>query len=166
MGARDGMAVLLRPGITGFGGANGPRPDAAAFRASCHAALRGLRGGGRILAFDAPSAGRNHHSALLELGHAGLPAHVLVLLNEAYPILAFARASEDGPGNLLYTFLDAPALAAGFYGAYEIASAEDLEAPFDGKTCERRGLLLWDELTQASYWNPARVGHVVFNHWD
>ncbi|MDC0741160.1 hypothetical protein [Polyangium mundeleinium] len=166
MGARDAMGVLLRPGITGFGGYPGPPPDAATFRASCHAALRGLHGKNQILWFDAPNAGRNHHRARLLLGHAGLPAHVLVLLNEVFPIVAFARASEDGPGNLLYTFLDAPALAAGFYGAYEIAAAEDLQAPFDGKTCERRGLLDQDELAQASSWDPAQLGHVVFNHWD
>lgn len=156
----DELRDLLRPGVTGFGG--GVSPIAAAeFKAACMHALRTTHTG-RWLSARAPDAGSNHHRALVELSPTR--ARAWILLNVAHPLLAFARA-DDGP-DLNYRFIDLPALAAGFHAPFEGVLAARLDAPFDWQDATRRGLLDAASLAQARYWRPARVGDVVFNHWD
>lgn len=157
----DPSRGLLRPGVTGFGGAPGRSPGAAEFKAACMHALR-LTRTGRWLAADAPDAGRNHHRALVEL--APTSTRVWILLNLAHPLLAFARADDERDPS--YDFIDLPALAAGFYTPFECVPAALLDAPFDWQDASRRGLLDPTSLAQARYWRPTRIGELVFNHWD
>jgi hypothetical protein len=157
----DHSRGLLRPGITGFGGGPETCPGAPEFKAACMHALRVTRTG-RWLATDAPHAGRNHHRALVEL--APTSTRLWILLNQVHPLLAFARA-DDGHDHG-YRFIDLPALAAGFHEPFECVPAALLDAPFDFLDTSRRGLLDPTSLQQARYWRPARLGDVVFNHWD
>jgi hypothetical protein len=153
----EAAEAVLRPGISGFGGSHDPAWDLAGFRAACHAAMRAVRGG-RVLACDGPGPGRNHYRALVE--RVGSPARLRILLNAIHPLLAFAREDEA----VRYAFLDAPELAAGFFGACEPVRAAVLAGPLDLQAVGPR--LAAVERAQAAYWRPGRVGDLVFNHWD
>lgn len=157
----DHSRGLLRPGVTGFGGGGGRPVAAAEFKAACMHALRVTRTG-RWLAAEPPGAGRNHHRTLVELTHTH--ARVWILLNLEHPLLAFAGADDEH--DLHYRFLDLPALAAGFDPPFECVPAAVLDAPFDLQAATRGGLLDPTSLEQARYWRPARLGDLVFNHWD
>lgn len=147
---------LIRPGITGFDGADDPRWTLAGFRAACHAAARTT--GARVLSGDAPGPGRNHYRALLALARGA--GDRWLLLNAIHPLLAFARPRDD----LRYDFVDEPDLAAAFHGPCELVPAALLTAPLDLPAALPR--LGATERRQADYWRPARLGDLIFNHWD
>jgi hypothetical protein len=149
----DLLRKVLRPGISGFGGAPDPRWTLAGFRAACHAAARAV--GGTLVSSEAPGPGNNHYKALMQRAEPRW-----ILLNAIRPFLAFARPG----GDLRYTFVDDPPLAAAFHGPCEPLPAALLTAPLDLQAVVP--LLGAVELAQARYWRPARVGDLVFNHWD
>lgn len=155
----EAITTILRPGISGFGGALDSRWQLAGFRTACHAALRPVRGG-RLVTSEGPGTARNHYRALVELARASGPDRLWILLNAIHPLLAFARGGDG----LRYQFLDEPALAAAFHGPCEPVPAAVLAAPLDLRAVAPS--LAADELDQANYWRPQRVGDLVFNHWD
>lgn len=151
----DDALALLTPGISGFGACLDPRWNASTFRAACHAAVR-LAGRAALGECAAPHAGCNHYRAAID--HDGRA--LWLLLNAIVPLLGFARRGDDGR----YRFVDAPALAAGFFGPHRLVGAVQLEARADPQELARR--FSGHEREQARYWRPERVGDVVFNHWD
>lgn len=153
----DALRHILVPGITGFDGAPDPAWTLPAFRAACHAAARTV--GARVLDSEAPGQARNHYRARVALARGG---DRWILLNAFVPLLAVAVPRAD----LRYAFVDEPELANAFHGpgpcaavsALALAAALDLPSalPLLGPT----------EREQAQYWRPARLGDLIFNHWD
>jgi hypothetical protein len=154
--------VELPHGITGFRDADDPPLplcDVADFRGHCYAAARTLNG--RVVAVEAPSRGveTNFARGVLELP----TGRVAVLLNAHFPLIAFAEPPAEGEGFVRFT--DSPGLAEAFgnFGIYEVVGASELAAPL---TPEQRRRLAPAEREQIEYWQPRRVGDVVFNFWD
>jgi hypothetical protein len=154
MSSDDPLRRILRPGLSGFDGSPDPRWTLQSFRAACHAAARTV--GARLVRGEDPGPARNHYRALLELA-AG---ERWILLNAIHPLLAFAIPRTD----LRYDFVDEPALAAAFHGPCEPVLAADLTAALDPRAAAP--LLGPTEREQAEYWRPARLGDLIFNHWD
>jgi hypothetical protein len=155
--------VSLPQGITGLQHVDDDPPlplsDFAAFKAHCHEAARTLAG--RIRSVEAPirSVESNFGQAVLELYRET----VAILLNAHYPIVGFAEPpTEHGAP---YQFIDHNILAKIFrnFGAYEVWTRPKLEAPV---TPEALNQLAAVELEQAQYWQPQRIGDLVFNLWD
>jgi hypothetical protein len=101
----------------------------------------------------------NYALALIELRDKT----VAVVLNEVFPMLAFAVPPTDGQARL--DFADCPDLAVEFerLGSYTRLTAEYLNQPLTSEMC---GELAVHELKHVRYFRPPRVGDVVFNHWD
>lgn len=154
MSAADPLRRILRPGLSGIDGAPDPRWNLRSFRAACHAAARTV--GARLGQCEDVGQARNHYRALVELA-AG---ERWILLCAMHPFLAFARPGRD----LRYDFVDEPELAAAFHGPCEPLRAAELTAALDLPSA--LPLLGPNERKQAAYWRPARLGDLVFNHWD
>jgi hypothetical protein len=154
--------VVLPGGVTGFWD-RGDEPltvtDVRAFRGHCHDAAR--RAGGRVVSVTRPNPeGLCRNFAV---GVFALPAgEVAAVLNAHHPLVAFADPPADGETSL--RFRDCPELAAalGSFGVYRVASAAELEQP---PTPAALGDLSEVEREQVAYWEPQRVGDVVFNWW-
>lgn len=153
----DALRHVLRPGITGFDGSPDPAWTLATFRTACHAAARAI--GDRVLDSDAPGQARNHYRARVTLPRGG---ERWILLNAYFPLMAFAVPRAG----LLYAFVDEPELASAFHGPgpSSVVPALELAAPLDLRAAHP--LLGPTERKQAEYWRPARLGDLVFNHWD
>jgi hypothetical protein len=152
----------LPRGITGFRHVDDPPlpvSDFAAFRGHCYAAARAL--GGRVRSVEAPVRGveANFARAVLELPGGT----VAILLNAHFPVIAFADPLAENGAPV--PFIDAPALADVFrgFGIYDVWTGSQLEAAAIPEACKQ---LARAELAQAKYWQPRRVGDLVFNFWD
>ena len=154
-GVAAGALALVRPGLTGFGGGHDPRWDLAAFRTACHAMVRAVPRA-TLGACEGPHATAEYYRARVD--HEGRP--LWLLLNAMQPVLAFAEWSDRRD----YRFVDAPALAAAFFGPHELASAAWLETRLAPQDWQSR--LSGPELAQADHWRPERVGDYVFCWWD
>ncbi|MET3696541.1 hypothetical protein SAMN05877753_103213 [Bacillus oleivorans] len=93
--------------------------------------------------------------------------HFHILLNEHYPYLSFASVVEFGKIN----FIDVPELKQ-FNSFYKVLSVKELNEPLVLKPDPKKGILQNDinlngaELEQVAYWEPKRIGEVIFNYWD
>ena len=152
--------MILPRGITGFRDrrAGGAIPAVApkSFARACHTAAR--LGGGRVETFDVARYPRNYYRAIIRLREDA----VAVLCNAHFPWVAFASVSDDG---ISHRFIDAPALASRFYEAMpcEVLSPSSLEGPPDAASLNE---LSAAELEQIRYWEPDRLGDIIFNSWD
>jgi len=87
---------------------------------------------------------------------------VRVLCNAHYPIVAFATPAAQ-EGDVRLQFVECPLLAESLGSEFSLLSVQDAEA---GVADELLLLLGEDELDQMLYWNPQRMGEVIFNYWD
>jgi hypothetical protein len=88
---------------------------------------------------------------------------VAVLLNAHHPIVAFA--DPKGATSSCFEFRDVPELADYFrgLGVYTMPAAAELN---ERPTAEHLRDLSSVELKQVKYWEPQRVGEILFNFWD
>jgi len=155
------VSLILPRGVTGFWDrkAGPPRTDVPAFHGHCYEAVRWVRG--KVVSFTEPypSVKDNYAVAVHDIA-AGA---VAVLLNAHHPILAFA--DPKGATSSYFEFRDVPELADFFrgLGVYTLASAAELN---ERPTSAHLRDLSPAELKQVKYWEPRRVGEVVFNFWD
>ncbi len=153
---------MLKKGITGFGGKD-PAPyftDIRNFRGHCHEAARLCRG--RVLAMPDPNAiylACNYTTATFALSYQTIDLHI----NIHHPIIAFSEPGHFHPTEI--RFRDCPELANffGALGVYQIGLASQWESRVT-QECLRE--LAKEELKQIAYWEPERLGDVVFNFWD
>jgi hypothetical protein len=146
----------LRQGITGFDFPN-ELCDLRAFRTCCHVAAR--TAGARLLEIKEPSIGCNYALARFVFSDSA----VVALLNEVYPVLAFANCPLEW--EVLFAYVDSPNLAEVFatYGQYTVVSSEELNCALTLDMCKD---LSPSELKRVRYFRPQRVGDVIFNYWD
>jgi hypothetical protein len=149
--------MILPRGITGFGGVRATS-DMRVFRSCCFTAARLV--GGTVTSFDpSPQVARSYALAVLTL-----PGRtVAVVLNAYFPVVAFAEPPVEG--EVVLRFRDEPELAALFqqFGVYEVLEASCLDEPLIQEGIYKLGP---EELKQAAYHRPDRVGDVIFNYWD
>jgi hypothetical protein len=151
--------VLLPQGVTGFrdrGAGPLPRVDPRAVTALAHLVAR--LSGGRVGAISAPGATPNFFCAPITT--AGEVVQILV--NEIHPLVAAAFGSTMGA----MVFMNAPAYlerAVELMPPFRLLSDLDLDRPFAGRDGEN---LTLSEQGQLRYWQPERLGDVIFNYWD
>lgn len=157
------MSLILPCGVTGLSdqkaGTSHSFTDVRAFRGHCYEAVRWVRG--KVVSFTEPypSVTDNYAIAVLDT----VAGAVAVLLNAHHPILAFAEP-QDVPRSY-FEFRDVPELADYFrgLGVYTVPSAAELS---ERPTADHLRDLSPRELKSVKYWEPRRVGEIVFNFWD
>jgi hypothetical protein len=147
---------LLPRGVTGFGDRQWvPRPHALfkELTALSHAVARGIHGRAAGKASDLN--GNNFHRLQLE----GRGLRVTLFLNAFHPLVGFAETDDDEP-----VFSDIP---EGFIdqdpGTFVFIGKSILLSPPDEVSLSR---LASPEIEQMKYWQPRRLGDIIFNHWD
>lgn len=164
--------LVLPRGVTGFHGRQGEGPgtvDLKAFKQACFAAARSVRAKViEVRGAGSDGTARSYHQALLRLDQGGTPQGrapaILVLCNAHAPLIALADPAHHVAASPV--FIDVPALAErlGQVAAdLRMLVVADLEQPV---TPESIAELNDAEVQQLRYWRPARIGDVVFNHWD
>jgi hypothetical protein len=153
------VSLTLPRGVTGVKADTYSQTDVRAFRGHCYEAARRVRG--KVISFTEPypSVTDNYAVAVLDTA-AGA---VAVLLNAHHPIVALADPA--GVEKSYFEFRDVPALADYFrgLGVYTVPSAAELN---ERPTAAHLRDLSPAELKQVKYWEPRRVGEIVFNFWD
>lgn len=150
--------MVLPEGITGFAerarDATPPTVDFKSFARACHLAARAESGS--VERIEPARYPRNYHRAILRLGDATLA----VLCNAHFPWIAFAEASDDLP----LRFTDAVALSTRFNDAIpcEVVDLSSLETHPDEAVLAG---LSDAEHEQVRYWQPRRIGDIIFNLW-
>jgi hypothetical protein len=152
--------MVLPRGITGFFGASIPAPpgtDFRAFKALCHEAARRL--GGTVLIVELDRTARNFHYAALSFRDRT----VAILCNAHFPVVGFARPRQGD--SIALSFIDVPELAEVVeeLGGYGLLSAAELNARPDDESLSG---LAATEIEQVRYWDPERIGDIIFNYWD
>ncbi|NKE04659.1 hypothetical protein [Mesobacillus selenatarsenatis] len=145
----------LPNGVTGFyeGSNEPPKMDSKQLKSLCFNYFK--TNGGKILEVWEPRECTNFFDIKVNLRDKSFH----ILLNEHYPLLAFASDVKIGQIN----FIDKPSLGELFSGFYNVLKAEDL----DNKLFEdQNNNLNRAELEQIKYWKPQRIGDVIFNFWD
>lgn len=156
--------MKLPNGITGFYNRennNPPKVDGKQFKQVCAANVN--RCGGKVLEFKEPQYPMNFYDTEVKVFNKQFH----ILLNEHYPYLAFASVVEFGKIH----FIDVPELKQ-FSLLYHVLSVKELYEPLVFKPGSKKGTLQNDhdlndaELEQVAYWEPKRIGEVIFNYWD
>lgn len=156
--------MLLCDGVSGFcskGYVSVP-VDPGSFKATCYAIAH--QTGSRLLSVS-HSAEINFYQAQLEL----CGEKVYILLNRAYPFIAFASKMMD----MHIEFMDHQELAISIHelsSNYRVLQTSELNEPiqlYERKQALRnRNTLNQQELKAIFYWRPSTVGEVIFNYWD
>lgn len=154
--------MILPRGVTGFCDrttAPPPRTDVRAFRGHCHDAARRVRG--KVVSFTEPYPVVTDNYAVAVLDAAA--GAVAVLLNAHHPIVAFA--DPKGVTSSVFEFRDVPELADYFggLGVYTVATAAELD---ERPTADHLRDLAPAELKCVKYFEPRRVGEIVYHFWD
>lgn len=149
----------LPKGITGFDASNDGVP-VERFVAACHAAARQVAGRVHQVRAAYEQGTLNFHEALMSLRDR--PEMIRVLCNAHYPIVAFA-APPAYEGDARLEFVDCPELAEGLHGEFSMIARQDACAGVADSGIAQLGD---DELDQMRYWQPQRIGDVIFNDWD
>ena len=155
--AKASLADLLVPGICGH--INRVKPNDAEverlFRSCCHAAARDIAG--KVAGVAPVEAGRNYHVATIEAPGREPEA---ILLHAVLPLVAAAKLA---PGEM--TFASVRRLERFFTKTFLVIEPELLEMRWDESQLptEALGEQEWYDI---NYWEPPRVGDVVFNRFD
>jgi hypothetical protein len=155
--------LILPSGITGCWGLNDEKPpqtDIRAFHSHCFEVARRLEG--RVLSVVNPNPdGRYCNYAI---GTMKLRSEkVCVVLNAHYPIMAIAQPRSEQEIRLRFQDNLELAMAFGAFEAYLILLAQELE---QAPTTDVLHALSPAEQKQVKYWNPQRLGDLIFNEWD
>lgn len=145
----------LPNGVTGFyeGNNEPPKMDSKQLKTLCFNYVK--TNGGKILEVWEPREDTNFFN--IEVNIQDRLFHIL--LNEHYPLLAFASDVNFGQIN----FIDEPFLSELFSSSYNVLKADDLNNPLFGDQINN---LNKAEVAQIKYWKPQRIGDVIFNFWD
>ncbi len=152
--------MILPRGITGFRDVkDGPLPcvDFKEFKRVCHFVARVSEI--ELIHSEANSVDHNYYCILF----AAQETEIMVLCNLHFPFVAFAKSLDNG--ETTHSFLDNQRLADEFEtdGTFAVLTAEVLNSSFDGHSLTT---LSAAEREQAKYWNPHRLGDLIFNNWD
>jgi hypothetical protein len=136
-----------------------PFSDLTAFHSHCHHAARRI--GGKVQAIRDPCEGGASNFAMAHIQFSDCV--VAVLLNSVRPILAFAKCPAEG--QIVFEYIDHPRLAEAFLALseYTIAAKAEMDMPLVQAMCKK---LAPSEQKRVRYFRPARLGDVIFNHWD
>jgi hypothetical protein len=110
---------------------------------------------GRVIDFHSPEYPRNFYNTHVEM--FGDRFHIL--LNEHYPILAYASNVEFGK----ISFIDKPILNKYFSPFYRIWKTDELNERIRPNLLKELAPI---ELEQIAYWKPKTIGQIIFNYWD
>ena len=149
----------LPKGVTGFDAPEGGVP-VTRFTTACHTAARQARGRVNQVRAAYEQVTPNFHEALVSLRDGD--ETVRVLCNAHYPIVAFTSPAAH-EGDVRLQFVDCPQLAGALSGEFSIVSAQDACAGISSAAVAQLGEA---ELDQMRYWNPQRIGDMIFNYWD
>jgi hypothetical protein len=155
--------LILDRGITGCWGL-GDEPslenDFRTFHSHCFEVARQKRG--RLLSIASPNPAGHHRN--YSLGTMEIRSEIVcVVLNAHYSIVAFAAPVAESEVQLLFRDNLELAQAFGVFGLYQIALAHELGQP---PTPKALLTLSPAEQKQVKYWNPQRIGDIIFNSWD
>ena len=147
---------MLFNGITGLSnirqmrGANLQQQDKIDFKRICYSINKA-----EVIGFDFDLIAKNYYVA--EIKHN--EEMVYLLLNAYYPYLAFSHNQDKFSLN----FTMNRELETIFKDYYEILSPDQLNA---GISIDELDKLGHTEKDQVIYFNPRRIGDVIFNYWD
>lgn len=107
---------------------------------------------------DGDSASHSYGTLVIKLPQKS----VAVAINHIYPIIAFAEPEHRWSDP---QFIDCPLLAKTYrsFGYDQILSAEEANQTPEKKMYQH---LSKYELKEISYWQPRKVGQIIFNWWD
>jgi len=149
----------LPKGVTGFNAPDGGVP-VKRFKAACYAAARQVAGRVHQVRTAYEWVTPNFHEALMTVGYR--LEMVRVLCNAHYPIIGFATpAAFEGDAHL--KFIDCPELAEALSAEFSIITRQDACASVAEELVAQLGDA---ELHEIGYWQPQRIGDVIFNYWD
>ena len=149
----------LPKGVTGFDAPDEGVP-VKRFTEACHAAARQVRGRVQQVRAAYEQVTPNFHEALVSLRDGS--ETVRVLCNAHHTIVAFASPAAR-EGDVRLRFVDCPELAGVLSGEFSILSTQEAGAGVSSDVVAQLGET---ELEQMRYWNPQRIGDVIFNYWD
>lgn len=147
---------LAQQYVPGFSARHLPVVSPQSFRAYGYDAARSLNG--KFVEDRRPGICKNHEIALMTLRGAT----TRVLLHHEIPLLTFAMYHRDGEGYGGYDFVDAPDIASAFGEAFVPVPKHVLEKPIDIRALERAV----GKSKDINYWNPKRIGDILYNFWD
>ncbi|MFO1487176.1 MAG: hypothetical protein U1F65_01745 [Verrucomicrobiota bacterium] len=150
----------LPKGVTGF---DAPEKlvSIESFELPCQSLVRRLRGGIVYTRRAYAEVTPNFHEVHVKLS-TGESEGISILCNAHFPIVAFAQPVRR-PGDLRVRFLDCPYAADDFKKKFTIMTRAEAEAGISPTMILKLGPA---ELDQMRYWNPTRLGDLVFNFWD
>lgn len=150
--------MKLPDGVTGFYDSIAsplPQVDVKTFKKQCFDFV--FHNNGKLIDCQPSHYPSNFHYAYVEVaGH-----YFYILLNQHYPYLACASAVGDG--NIL--FMNESTVHQSFSTFYQILDTKHLNSRYDQQLLQQWNLNK-AELKQISYWKPATIGQIIFNHWD
>ena len=150
----------LPRGVTGFyDHAEAPPPtvDIKAFRAFCYRLARAI--GAQVTEPEPDEARAVHNYDAMPFNFRGEP--YLIVCNRHKPLLGIATYFD---GYDLIRFGDLPIqLDQVDFGPFHLISGVTLN---EEPTAELYSELSPAELEQIDYWEPEKVGHIIFNQWD
>jgi hypothetical protein len=149
---------VIRRGVPGFAGDRdvlSRRIDVPEFRAACFAAARATQM--NLVGIEPGCQGQSFHIA--ELERRGQT--VLVLCSSSSPVVAFTRPPLELGEIRFITRADLSAVFTEL--GYECPYVTELEQPLSEVDLS---VLSKGELDAIAYWNPQKMGDVVFNWFD
>jgi hypothetical protein len=149
----------LPRGVTGFDAPN-DSVSAKRFTAACHDAARQV--GGRVVEVrDAIERVTPNFDEAWISGSDGSEA-VRVLCNTHHSIVAFASPAAH-ERDVCLELVDCPQLARVLSAGFRILGGDEAGTEISS---EATAQLSDAELDQMRYWNPQRIGDLIFNYWD
>jgi hypothetical protein len=153
------LMQTLPKGVTGFDVTESNVP-AKRFAAACHSAARQVGARVHHVRDAAERVTPNFHEAVVTWMDG--VEDVRVLCNAHHPIVAFATP-VDHEGDVRIEFVDCPQLARPLSAEFRVLSKDGAAAGIPSNAVIRLGE---SELDQMRYWNPQRIGDLIFNFWD
>jgi hypothetical protein len=153
------LIVLLPEGVTGLLPHRDGSTSAVDLRdVSSLAYLTARLAGGRVITVSAAEATPNFHSAMITTGDQTF----WIMVNEIHPLVAAATSISMGT----IDFIDGAEhlrQAVALTPPFRLLLAVELSSP---GTEHDLANLSPAERAQIRYWQPGRVGDIVFNYWD
>lgn len=97
-----------------------------------------------------------------------LDRSIVVAINHIYPFVAFSTLPQNASSPLTGSFLnfvDCEPLAAAYrsFERYQVLSMAQAKAPPDTEMYTELAKI---EIENINYWQPNKVGQIIFNGWD
>lgn len=150
--------MLLPKGVTGFSDGNGFSAGVELRDVTALAHLAARLSGGRVGAVSGPGVTPNFYSAEI----ITVDQVVLVIVNQVHPLVAVAGRITVG-AMVFRNGSDQLKQAVELTPPFRLLSTLELNRPLIGSDLAD---LADPERAQVRYWQPERVGDVIFNYWD